>query len=102
MWVERRCPDSEGFRVHGLTHCSDKKTKPAHINETRPRQLSSASLIGDDEAHAADPDKKIQNIAKFSGEQRNRFEEDSHGRNKNHGRWRQEQILPDENKRLEW
>src|SRR4051795_13746426 len=88
--------------MQGFAHRADQKTEPADVQEMRPRNFAALGLIGGDEGEEPEPDKEIENVAKFSGQERNRFKEDRHSRNK-HDCWRrQEQILPEKNERLEW
>ena len=72
--------------MHRLLHLADHETEAGDIEKMRPGNFPAADLVADDETGESQPDKEVENVAKFAGEEGDRFEKDRDGGNKNHRR----------------
>ena len=66
------------MRLQRLLHLVDHETEAGEIEVARPIYPAVACLVADHKAENGTPEKKINDVTKFSGEPANRFEQHGH------------------------
>src|SRR5437762_10194295 len=87
--------------IQRVLHLIDHESEAGEIETAHPAYFAMAGFVTNDETDHGHPKKEINDVAKFSREPANRFEQNRDCRNEHDRRWREQKILLDENERLD-
>src|SRR5437899_9173834 len=86
--------------IQRVLHLIDHESEAGEIETAHPTYFAMAGFVTNDETDHGAPEKKINDVAKFSREPANRFEQDRHRRDEDDSRRSQKKVLREKDKRL--